>query len=371
MFEKLKFPRNASYLNSAMISVAQFDIIDTPNWVDPYFFDLGESSPYSEKFAECDFESTWFLANSSTIIWIYIVNFAVFLVYLLIVVFSSLTGKLRPLKSKLGRYFIFSGPLRLFMETFLNLYLSALLNTMTAEDDSTVDENSSVTASNRLALAVLIAMSISVLALGLLYYCKFDRMDGDTNYGALLDGTKIKSKKKSRWILLLPAFFFVRRIVFTLSVLLIRDFLWAQLAIQFAFSILMIIYLMHVWPLETPFATKMEVYNECTIIVLSYGLLCFTDFVVDPVMRYELGWYYMAASVTNILVHIIYLASGSGVRVKLTCRRKCNQLRSSKIPIAPTQSSQKPSVASPVEEEKTQQPRQAPRNKSLEQPVSE
>ena len=174
------------------------------------------------------------------------------------------------------------------METFLNLYLSTLLNTTTAEYSTTVavDENPSVTASNIIALAVFILMSILVVALGVLYFCKFDTMDRDTNYGALLDGTKIKAKKKSKWILLLPAFFFVRRIAFTMSVLLLKNFLWAQLVIQFAFSVTMVIYLMHVWPMEIPFATKMEVFNECTIIVLTYGLLCFTDFVEDPGVRY-------------------------------------------------------------------------------------
>ena len=97
LFEGLKFPRNASYLNKALITVAQFDIIDTPEWVDPYFLDLSEGSPYSDNFEECSFESTWFLANSSAIIWIYVLHFALFLVYVLIKVFCSMTGKLRSL----------------------------------------------------------------------------------------------------------------------------------------------------------------------------------------------------------------------------------------------------------------------------------
>ena len=33
-------------------------------------------------------------------------------------------------------YFVYNGPFRLFMETFLDLYLSSLLNVMTAEKET-------------------------------------------------------------------------------------------------------------------------------------------------------------------------------------------------------------------------------------------
>lgn len=82
-------------------------------------------------------------------------------------------------------------------------------------------------ASYKAALAVLIAASALVPLLGLLYCCRFSRMDQNTNYGALLDGTRVNAKEKSRWILLYPTFFFGRRIAFTLSVLHFGFFLWA------------------------------------------------------------------------------------------------------------------------------------------------
>ena len=121
-------------------------------------------------------------------------------------------------------YLFFNGPLRLFMETFLDLYLSSLLNVITADDET---ENPSVEASNKAALAVFIAFSALVPLLGLLYFCKFANIDESSNYGALLDGTKSEGKEKSKWLLLFPAFFFGRRIAFTLSVLLLHWFLWA------------------------------------------------------------------------------------------------------------------------------------------------
>ena len=78
------------------------------------------------------------------------------------------------MKSKLHNYFFFNGPLRLFMETFLDLYLSSMLNVVTVDDET---DNPSVEASNYAALAVFIAGSAMVPLLGILYYYKFEKID--------------------------------------------------------------------------------------------------------------------------------------------------------------------------------------------------
>ena len=85
-----------------------------------------------------------------------------------------------------------------------------------------------------------------------------------------------------------------------------------QLAIQSAFSVVIAVYILHTRPLETPFANKMEVYNECTIITLSYGLLCFTDAVPDPEAQYTIGWSYIIVYLANITLHILLLTYASG-----------------------------------------------------------
>ena len=42
MFELLKFPANSALMNQSMASIANFDIIETQDWVDPKIFDIGE-----------------------------------------------------------------------------------------------------------------------------------------------------------------------------------------------------------------------------------------------------------------------------------------------------------------------------------------
>ena len=164
------------------------------------------------------------------------------------------------------------------METFLEMYLCSLLNMITADPSS--NASAAVKASKIVAYAVFITFNAIVIYLAFLYSVKFKEIDSSSTYGALLAGTRV-STKRSRWILLQPAIFFSRRIAFVFSVLLLKTFLWAQLAIQFAFATAMLIYLLSVWPLESPFATKVEVVNECVHFFLLYGLMVFTDFVPD------------------------------------------------------------------------------------------
>ena len=71
----------------------------------------------------------------------------------------------------------------------------------------------------------------------------------------------------------------------------------------------LVIYLKNVQPLKTPFANNIEVFNECFIMLLTYGLMCFTGFVPDPRTRFLIGWYYNGAYCLNILVHLIILVS--------------------------------------------------------------
>ena len=206
--------------------------------------DLGDDGePYSYHFEQSGMETTWFLDNSSFIIWTWAINAALFVSYFLVRECARRLRICRSLRVKMHDYLFFNGPLRLFMETFLDLYLTSLLNVTTADTET---ENSSVEASNKTALAFFIAFSALVPLLGLVYFCKFEKINEKSNYGALLDGTRVGEKEKSKWILLFPAFFFVRRIAFSLSVLLFSTFLWAQLALQTAFSTALVIYLMHV-----------------------------------------------------------------------------------------------------------------------------
>ena len=64
--------------------------------------------------------------------------------------------------------------------------------------------------------------------------------------------------------------------------------------------------------LSTTFKRRIELFNECTIIVLVYTLLCFTDFVPDPEVRSSIGTFFVGLCCFNLSVHLVILLGTSG-----------------------------------------------------------
>jgi hypothetical protein len=84
----------------------------------------------------------------------------------------------------------------------------------------------------------------------------------------------------------------------------------------------MIIFLLIFWPLESFFAVRMAVMDEWTILLLSYGMMCFTDFVPDPETRSEMiGPFYIIIILANVLIHLIFLVIDFGSKSKLKWKR--------------------------------------------------
>ena len=131
MFEALKTPANALAMNLFLIAIATFNLIDTQKWIDPLVYDyLPEDEAYSMNFKACGFEDRLLITNVSFYVWLYLLHFASILFFVLPIIILSrcCSGKLSCVKTKLTKYFFWNGMIRLFMETFLDFFLSAVLN---------------------------------------------------------------------------------------------------------------------------------------------------------------------------------------------------------------------------------------------------
>jgi len=145
--------------------------------------------------------------------------------------------------------------------------------------------------------------------------------------GGGIEGRSRKKTFESFSVVVNLAFFLGRRIAFIASVIFLDNFLWAQLAIQIMLSVFMIIFLLTFWPLESFFAVRMAVMDECTVLLLSYGMMCFTDFVPEPETRSEvIGTFYMGVLLLNVFIHLIFLMLDFGSKSKIRCKR-CLKIR--------------------------------------------
>ena len=140
-------------------------------------------------------------------------------------------------------------------------------------------------------------------------------------YGAGVEETSLIKKISPRSILAYPVFFFVRRLIFAISAVYLQNFLWAQLAIQMMISVVMVMYLKTYKPMDSPFSNRMEVLNECTMIVLVYFLMLFTDFVPNPETRNNIGRFYIGINILHPGIHLIFLFLETCYKLKLVCKR--------------------------------------------------
>ena len=74
-----------------------------------------------------------------------------------------------------------------------------------------------------------------------------------------------------------------------------------------------------------------EVYNDYTLLLLTYLLWCFTDIVGEAETRHALGFVFIAVSLTNVAVHVIFMASGSFSTLKDKCKKRCCKQRKTKV----------------------------------------
>ena len=84
----------------------------------------------------------------------------------------------------------------------------------------------------------------------------------------------------------------------------------------------MIIYLQWYRPFEEKAMNKIETFNEVTIVILTYFLFCFTDFVPEAQTRHGLGAYYSGVTLLNIAVHMIIMLRHSYRSVRLYCLKR-------------------------------------------------
>lgn len=94
LFEDVKFPFNSSVINKVLVDIATFDIINTEEWIDPSVVTWGEGIPFSYNFEQTGLETTWMLANSSAVVWMYLFHVALLLLFLPFRLFSKVTGTL-------------------------------------------------------------------------------------------------------------------------------------------------------------------------------------------------------------------------------------------------------------------------------------
>ena len=165
----------------------------------------------------------------------------------------------------------------------------------------------------------LVVLPLFILAYIYPNYLSLKKPEFMDKYGAIYDMIDLKHKRRSA--LLWSLFFLGRRILFALGVIFLIDYPIFQIYL-FIFPTLAVLMMVGLAePLPTPAENKQEVYNNFTILILSYCLLCFTEFVAKPDTRYNMGYLMILLTIQNIVVSLIIIAFSPIRMLKLRCKR--------------------------------------------------
>lgn len=86
--------------------------------------------------------------------------------------------------------------------------------------------------------------------------------------------------------ILLMSLFVLRRLIYAANIVFLTGNTFWQLTCQIVCSILMLLFLIKVKPLNEPLLNRIEIFNEVTLLTCSYFLYNFTDYVPDVNDRY-------------------------------------------------------------------------------------
>ena len=209
------------------------------------------------------------------------------------------------------------------MELFFDITFLSILNLYTVDWDTKFP---SVMVSNMVSLGLIILFT-AVQLFYIVGYFTMPRENRIKNYAKsfepLLEGTNHEKSQSS--IIFVPVLFFFKRLLFVSILVTANANLWVQVSLLTFATIASVIFTMWCMPLAPKRANHMEVMNDCTIMLLTYHLWCFTDIVGEPMTRHNLGYTFIAVSLSNIMVHMAFMIGETAHNVKLRCKRCKNR----------------------------------------------
>jgi hypothetical protein len=164
---------------------------------------------------------------------------------------------------------------------------------------------------------VLLGMPLFIVGFYMCHTKDLEDKEFRERYGDIYDGLVLSKKPNKRFTALFYPFWFVmRRLIFSLIMILLDTYFWYQILIVMVCSIINICYLCKFKPFEDRKILKLEIMNEVTNIILLYHLMMFTDWVPEAETRYAIGWSFIFVISANILVHFSLLVYDTAKKVR-------------------------------------------------------
>lgn len=121
--------------------------------------------------------------------------------------------------------------------------------------------------------------------------------------------------------------YMTRRLIIVGLAVFFGEYPAGQVVIMTLHSFLMIIYLSTVKPFESRFLNRLEIFNECIVLIASYHLFIFTKFTSDPNTQYQVGWSFIGFALICIASNMLILLAGGFMNVKRHLMRLIRRIK--------------------------------------------
>jgi hypothetical protein len=69
----------------------------------------------------------------------------------------------------------------------------------------------------------------------------------------------------------------------------------------------------------------LDIFNECTIMLMSYATIPYSDYLIDPHFKYKIGWIVIGAFFGNLLCNISFIVVLNFIKIYKMLKKKWNK----------------------------------------------
>ena len=120
-------------------------------------------------------------------------------------------------------------------------------------------------------------------------------------------------------------YFCLRRLIFAITIALLNGAIVCQILVTDFAVLAMLSFFIHRWPMINGLNNLVQVFNEMIILLIIVSLVVFTDFVPDPVVRYDLGHVLLYTVAVTMIVNLIILILGLLYAIYVGVRKFCSR----------------------------------------------
>ncbi len=216
--------------------------------------------------------------------------------------------------------------LRMFLEGYMEYAITSLMNVYKVRQlikiiifqlkwDSRSEIFSSV-----FSLVIFVWIFLLPILLCFLLKKNFSKLS-DQKIIDTFGSTYYDLRQDSKIALMYNVFYMLRRLFFSFLIFVLKSYPYLQIQLLSIHCIPLIMYTFLCNPFNNSTITRLEIFNELSILLSSYHLFAFTPLVDSPSVQYHLGWSLIGVITLNIAVNMLVVIYSTYCSLKIGLRR--------------------------------------------------